>query len=92
MESSNGPAGSGGLVRAAGGTVRPAFPYPKETSMDKRIGEAGIRLVTTSSNGSDTCHMVSVFIHHELTAERMKELEAFLETLIVRAITGWASL
>jgi hypothetical protein len=81
-------------VREAGGAVRPAYPNPEETSMKNLINEGGVRTVTTGTTGGpdDTCHLVSVFIHHELTPEKIAQLCELIEMMALKAVKTWASL
>lgn len=58
--------------------------------MEQDINEGGVTNVSTSTHGGQHMHMVSVYIHHELTPERAAELIALVESLAVRAITTWA--
>ena len=65
---------------------------PEETSMEQHINEGGVESVSTSTHGGERMHLVSVYIHHELTPERAAELIALVESLVVRAVGTWAKL
>lgn len=58
--------------------------------MEKHINEGGVESVSTSTHGGQHMHLVSVYIHHELTAERAAELLAVVESLVVHAVATWA--
>lgn len=85
------PAGGGGLVGQAGGDTRPAYLNPKETSMEEAINQGGVTDVSVSKRGSGTMHLVSVYIHHELTAEKAAELVDLVEKVAIHAIKTWVT-
>lgn len=85
------PAGGGGARGRAGGDTRPAYLNPKETSMEEAINQGGVTDVSVSKRGSGTMHLVSVYIHHELTAEKAAELVDLVEKVAIHAIKTWAT-
>lgn len=60
--------------------------------MDQAINTGGVRTVSIHNTAAENMHVVSVYIHHELTPEREQELATLLEGLIARAITTWVKL
>ncbi len=60
--------------------------------MEQAINAGGVENVATHVAGGDTMHVVSLYIHHTLTPERIAELTTLLEGLALRAITTWAKL
>lgn len=57
--------------------------------MKQAINDGGVKSVSTMANGDDRCHMVSVFIHHELTQERADELAHLVERVAMAAVQAW---
>lgn len=60
--------------------------------MDKAINTGGVNAASTQANTHETWAQIITNIDHELTSEKLQELVAFLEPLILRAITIWAKL
>jgi hypothetical protein len=62
--------------------------------MKHPINSGGVRTVITGTTGEpdDSCHLVSVFIHHELTPEKIAQLCELVETMAFKAVATWASL
>lgn len=53
------------------------------------INDAGVKSVNTMASGDDRCHMVSVFIHHELTQEGADQLAHLVERVALAAVEAW---
>ena len=87
---STSPAGSGGWIGTAGGAGRPAPPDPKGTDMDQLIDAGGVRKVHITQDAIEGLHVVTAYIHHELTPEREAELAQLIEKVAMRAIATWA--
>lgn len=60
--------------------------------MEQDIKAGGVEHLATYVAGGDTMHVVSLYIHHTLTPERIAELTTLVESLALRAITTWAKL
>lgn len=58
--------------------------------MEQPINAGGISNVATAVNRTSTLSTVIAYIHHELPPERIAELEALVEALVIRAVTTWA--
>lgn len=60
--------------------------------MEQRIDSGDVKSISTQVTAGEGCHLVSVFIHHELSAEKVEALMSFLEPLVIRAVAGWVKL
>lgn len=59
--------------------------------MDQRIDAGGVKHVSVQHATVPLMHVVSTYIHHELTPERREELAGLVERVIIRAIQGWVA-
>lgn len=57
--------------------------------MKQAINDGGVKSVNTIADGDGPCHLVSVFIHHELTQERADELAHLVERVAMAAVQAW---
>jgi hypothetical protein len=57
--------------------------------MQQVINDGGVKKVSTRADGDEGCHLVSVFIHHELTQERADELAHLVERVALAAVGAW---
>lgn len=60
--------------------------------MDKVINAGGVNAASTQANSHETWAQIITTFDHELAPEKLQELVAFLEPLILRAITIWTKL
>lgn len=58
--------------------------------MEQAINAGGVSSVATSVQKSSTLSTIITYVHHELSTDRAKELEALVEALVIRAVTTWA--
>lgn len=58
--------------------------------MEQAIEAGGVSHVATVVNRTSTLSTVIAYIHHELPPERIAELEALVEALVIRSVTTWA--
>jgi hypothetical protein len=59
--------------------------------MQQTIGTGGVKKVSTHVEPGDFCHMISVFVHHELPPERIAELVGLIERAAVGIVKTWAA-
>jgi len=59
--------------------------------MEQDIDQGGVRHVSIHHAAVEGLHVVTAYIHHELTDERKAELAEMVERVIMRSITAWAA-
>jgi hypothetical protein len=59
--------------------------------MEHAINRGGVTDVSIGTRGSSTMHLVSTYIHHELTAEKAAELTQLVEKAVLHAIETWVA-
>lgn len=59
--------------------------------MKQVINNGGVKTVNTIADGDGPCHLVSVFIHHELSQERADQLAHMVEHVALAAIAAWVT-
>jgi hypothetical protein len=58
----------------------------------EQVSGNGVQQVNVLHTGELTpCHLVSTFIHHELTPERERELAHIIEVAIMDAVKVWCA-
>lgn len=58
----------------------------------EQVSGNGVQQVNVLHTGEGTpCHLVSTFIHHELTPEREQQLAQIISTVIMDAVKVWCA-